>query len=1156
MFIFTLRNSCRCNKKLAVPGRKGRRIRFRTCPGVRVVRGLLLAIILAAPAWPADAIEFVTREAFNVEKSSYKNYPYRVLFDKFHSSEGLEKKKIRNVIILKQVFDPEIRQRAIAAGEKFETYYGVVKRLGEDSLRLWLPESDSFKDFPVGFDRIPVDNKHDYPATAANISNFAAIVHIMDNRVYKVEISFALPAPEELKVQRRGENNVVSWQAPENVRAPSGYRVFVNDKLYKTVTGTSLEVPRSREQADEFFVKAVYAHQKGRIASAASPTLYDAASAQEIEKRQQAGDVYNQFAAALARSDQQTARKLMDANLPLFTDFLSPDRQTHILTAGTFFKALDEGDRLTALRPETPNNLTGARTAFQRAAHAASRLPAHFKLSEVARARLDANRNLTARLTQRMQTEKAGQIFAQISAGLQPGHWEKARKTLYQQQAFLREHLEQKNISAVEALAGFFQSIEKGDLSAGIQPITSRHLETALQNYRQAEKESRTLPETLDAGFIARQRIKATTNRQAALATEQLTRLATQTWDKLVMDLNPSGWQSAKTTLYANQSSLAANLPPENKAILVTLVDFFTSVDEGDRLAASQPATIKNLDTAAMYYQRATQKAATLPDSLDVGFITQLKTNEIKSLKNTLEAELLKQESNQTFDRVTAALDTGQWREARGLLYAKQDLLTRHLDARRKSDCLTLIGFFRNIDKGDSLAGIQPATELNLDSALESYRQAVARAQTLPTSLDVGLIARQKIRTVVAQKDQLSKGAQETHARQVYDQILATLTPTDWKNTRPLLAENEALLAAHLDTERKAMVTRLLTFFQLIEDGDRLSAQPPITVDNLNMALSSYRLADQKTRELAEAADLSFLTELKIKTNGAQRAALETRAKQAGAREIYQEIEATLNPTGWETGMKLSLDKLPPVVANLDSVRRSSARLLIGFFQDIEAGDRLSFKRPETDSNLAEANGHYLQAADKAKSLTGSLDVRFIARSRLDALTAQRAALVQRQQALMAAQQVPVPAPVSPKAPSAPPAPAAAPKAAPPASAFDDSVDPKTALKRGMKAFSAQNYDLAYKYFKRVYPKQIRKLKKAGKKQSFAVLSVSPKVRAETLFLVQLDLLKEKSIDDADFVRDGLMEMLEDVESGSGVWTIIKERKRNRIMKHIDHYPF
>ncbi len=123
-------------------------------------------------------------------------------------------------------------------------------------------------------------------------------------------------------------------------------------------------------------------------------------------------------------------------------------------------------------------------------------------------------------------------------------------------------------------------------------------------------------------------------------------------------------------------------------------------------------------------------------------------------------------------------------------------------------------------------------------------------------------------------------------------------------------------------------------------------------------------------------------------------------------------------------------------------------------------------------------------------------------------------------------------------------------------SAFDNSVDPKTALKQGLQAFSAQNYDLSYKYFKKVYPKQIRKLKKAGKKQSFAILSLPPKVRAEIIFLVQLDLLKENSIGDADVVRDGLMEMLEDIEAGSGAWSIIKERKRNRIMQHIDHYPF
>ena len=64
--------------------------------------------------------------------------------------------------------------------------------------------------------------------------------------------------------------------------------------------------------------------------------------------------------------------------------------------------------------------------------------------------------------------------------------------------------------------------------------------------------------------------------------------------------------------------------------------------------------------------------------------------------------------------------------------------------------------------------------------------------------------------------------------------------------------------------------------------------------------------------------------------------------------------------------------------------------VLVAFFQDIATGDRLSYKRPETDSNLSKARDHYLQAEQKAKSLAGSPDVRFIARARLDTLTVQK----------------------------------------------------------------------------------------------------------------------------------------------------------------------
>ncbi len=735
MFIFILNTMTHFKAWQKISKIAGRGGRFGTSISTRVCRALLPVAILATIAWPASpagAIEFVTREDFTVERNSYKDYPYRVLFEKFHNSSGAEKRKIRNVIILKQVFDPEMRQRAIAAGAKFETYYGVIKTISADRLRLWLPESDSFKDFQVGINRIPVENKHDYPVSPATISDFAAIVNILENRVYKVMISFALTAPEKLKVTRLDENNIVSWEPPANVQAPSGYRFFVNDKFYKSVAGTSIEVPRSKEQADEFFIKAVYAHQKGRIESAASPTLYDVASARELEKRQQAGEVYTQFAAALRRPDQQTARKLLDGNRLLLAGFLNPDRQAHILTAGAFFKALDKGARLTALRPETPENLAEARTAFQRAADEAGRLPADFKLPEVARARLDQNSNLAARLTMRLQKEKASQILTQISADIQPGRWENARKYLYQQQAFLRTHLDQKDKAGVEALAVFFQTIEKGDLSAAIQPPAPRHLEAAMQHYRQAEIESRTLPQNLDAGFIALQKIKTTVGRQASLAAEQQTRQAVQTWDKLLVDLNPSGWQSAKMRLYENRAMLSAHLPFENKATLAALVDFFTSLDEGDRLTASQPATMENLDTAAMYYQRASQKAATLPDKLDVGFITRIKTSEIKKLKTRLQTQLFKAESNQAFTQVAAALDTGQWREARSMLYAKQDLFTRYLNAGHKAACITLIGFFRDIDEGDRLAGIQPLVKQNLDAALDLYRQAEAKGQTLP----------------------------------------------------------------------------------------------------------------------------------------------------------------------------------------------------------------------------------------------------------------------------------------------------------------------------------------------------------------------------------------------------------------------------------------
>lgn len=1213
-------------------------------------------------------------------------------------------------------------------------------------------------------------------------------MHTLDDRVYQVEISFALAAPDRPQVTRRGKKNVVSWQPPQNVQPPSGYQVFVNNKLFKAIAGTSLEVPRSVEQADEFYVKAVYTHRNGRLASAASPTLYDAASAKEIKMRQTAGTVYAQMAAALERSDLPAARKLLDEHVKLLTDFLSPERKAHVLATVAFFKALDEGDRLLAQQPVTAENLAAANQSFVAAAKAAGRLPTEFKLRAVAGDRQDTVNTMRVKLTARQQKSKAQDVLAQIAADLKPGQWERARKRLYQQQSFLQKQLDPDEKAHVSALNDFFQAIDKGDLSAGIQPMAQQHLKAAMQSYQAAEKTSHALPANLDPGFIARQRLKATANRQAALATELQARQASQAWEKLLVSLNPSEWQAAQKQLYANRALLTTHLSPENKGAMVILVDFFTSPDEGDRLISRQPATLEGFDTAAGFYQRAAQKAETLPKTIDVGFITAQKTGHLQKLKGNLQTQILKQESKETYARIAAALDTGQWREARSLLYTKQALLTTHLDARSKADSTTLIGFFRDIDEGDRLAGIQPPamqnldaaleayrravakgqslpanldtgliarqkirtvveskdllaqgqqqalarktydqivfalapgrwpearkqliqsrdllrehleptqkttadrlleffnhidtgdrllaaqpetlaildkaaaayqqagaqassltdiadlaflvslkasvvnerkntlvkkqnqvlaeqtyasiaaaldtgqwrearklvyekqdlfsqyldaqrradclalagffrsidkgdrlaeikppTVPNLDTALESYRQAVAKGQTLPAALDVGLIARQKIRTVVALKDQLAAGQQSAKAHKIYAQIMQSLTPETWPTARRVLTEQEALLSTQLDPTRKATITRLLAFFQFIADGDRLTAQRPESADNLNMALSAYRLADQKARDLASTVDLTFITAGKIEDNKSRQAGLDLKSKQARARTVYGQIEQTLTPGSWENGMRISLDKLPPEINYLPKRSQADARLLVAFFQDIATGDRLRFQQPEVDSNLAQAQIAYNQADNKAKSLAPEFEIRFIVKARVEALRVQRAALVKREQARMAAQEAaaaPPPAPLPP-----PKAPALAPT---PTDDFDDSATGKAALKLGMKSFSKQKYDLSMRYFQKVYAKQIGKLKKAGNKQSFTILGLHPAVRAEVIFLVQLDLLKEKSAGDDTLLEDGLNEMLTEIEDGAGVWSIIKERKRNKIVKHIERYP-
>ena len=84
---------------------------------------------------PAFAVGFITEKEFESEKSIYKDYPLKLLFKKLAESKASEKREIRTLIILKQVFDPD--EKAGAGVLEFHESFGMIKDISEEKLRLW-----------------------------------------------------------------------------------------------------------------------------------------------------------------------------------------------------------------------------------------------------------------------------------------------------------------------------------------------------------------------------------------------------------------------------------------------------------------------------------------------------------------------------------------------------------------------------------------------------------------------------------------------------------------------------------------------------------------------------------------------------------------------------------------------------------------------------------------------------------------------------------------------------------------------------------------------------------------------------------------------------------------------------------------------------------
>ena len=376
---------------------------------------LLVFFLVCLDYSPAFPVDFITQKEFVAEKSAYKDYPLKILFKKLAESDASTKREIRNVIILKQVFDRNMQEKVEAGVVKYKKPYGIIKEISKDNLRLWIPETDSYRDLYVGIDRIPLENINNFKITSSNIGKYASIVYTLDGRIYKIKIDFELSVPAGLYVKREGNENIVGWDEPAAAQKPSGYKVFINREPFKTVEGTVVRAPRTKGQVDEYYVKAIYKHGVSFLDSEASDVQLDEITAKEINQELLAGETYKRIMASLNPAESEKASKLLYDNQQLLTEHLDQERKENTEVLIGFFRNIDEGDRLSLEKPETIRNLETALSFYKRAEQKAKALPASIDVLFLTELKINENLNRKALLETRQQ-----ELLAAKTAKLEP----------------------------------------------------------------------------------------------------------------------------------------------------------------------------------------------------------------------------------------------------------------------------------------------------------------------------------------------------------------------------------------------------------------------------------------------------------------------------------------------------------------------------------------------------------------------------------------------------------------------------------------------------------------------------------------------------------------------------------------------------------------
>jgi hypothetical protein len=944
-------------------------------------------IILFVPALflfaPAYGLDFVTRNEFVMEKDSFKNYPLNILFKKFVESKETEKRKLRNLIVLKMVFDRETEEKIAPGGVKYQETFCLISDITPDHMRIRIPESGDEKDLYVGMDRIPLENPGKFPITALNIHRYAMVVYSLDERIYKLAVSFPLSAPQALTVTRKNGDNLLEWRQPQGSHVPIGYRVFVNDLPVASVEGAMARIPRTQGRIDAYQVRALYSHGSSVVESLDSKIVVDAISSEELGKRREADELYSRIKQAVTPLQWHTARKLLYDNQGLLERHLGQEARADIFALIDFFKTIDSGDALMARQPPTNDDFDSAANYFTEAEQKARDLPSEIRVMFIVRFKNGELFKMRTLMENREMEVQVTALYDRIKRMANPTQWQTARALLHDNREMLERYLTGDRKALVVDLSDFFRKIEAGDQVMTQEPVRFENYYVARSFYNDAEHLIESLPREMSFSHLVRSKKDHLRQRVAQLTSSERLGTAQKIYDRIVAALNAGEWKHAKALLFENQELLTDTLEGSQRSDSIHLAAFFREIDAGDEIGSRKPESIDNIGSALAFYGEAARRAEKLSENIGVAFVVRLKEVSAREKMARLRVEKTWMEARSIYDRILAGLNLSEWEKSRQSLYDHQEFLATHLTDPERSLSAMLAAFFRDLDAGDRVGSREPMDIENLKSAMAFYQRAEMKAKTLAENIDVMFVVRMKAGENRKIKNQLESLSFKRLARERFREAEDLLTAAEWEKAKNFLYANKPLFMAHLDDNGK--VSTLMAIFRDLDAGDALLAGQPVTNKNRKMADAFYRQAERRVAGLVLDADLLLFVRQRLDANKISDTVPTDNDVKARAETMLDRIKATLTATGWESSRDLLYENEQLLSGNQVGLSPGEISLLINFFRDIDAGDRLVTQQPETEKNLEMAMVFYDQAADKASSLAEAVHLDFLVQQKRSA---------------------------------------------------------------------------------------------------------------------------------------------------------------------------